>query len=64
MQALAARQLNLQKIESRPIHGKPWTYMFYLDFDLPANRDLLTEALEELAFHSENVRVLGVYRRG
>jgi prephenate dehydratase len=64
MQVLAARQLNLQKIESRPIHGKPWTYMFYLDFDLPADRELLPEALEELALHSENVRVLGVYRRG
>ncbi len=63
MQALAQRNVNLQKIESRPIHGKPWTYMFYLDLDLPRQKDLLESALDDLAHHSEDLRVLGRYTR-
>ena len=37
LSALALRDLNLVKIESRPRRGKPWEYMFYLD--LLAHRD-------------------------
>lgn len=62
MQTLAARGINLQKIESRPIHGRPWTYMFYLDLQVPADPALFTEALRELSAHSEDLRVLGLYK--
>jgi prephenate dehydratase len=61
MQILSARQLNLQKIESRPIHGKPWTYMFYLDLSIPKLPSVLEEAFKELAEHTEDLRVLGRY---
>jgi 3-deoxy-7-phosphoheptulonate synthase len=64
MQVLASRQLNLQKIESRPIHGKPWTYMFYLDLEVPEDRDSLPSALEELQDHCMDLRLLGVYPKG
>lgn len=64
MKSLADRNLNLQKIESRPIHGRPWTYMFYLDLEMPPRAGILDDALGELGAHSADLRVLGVYKRG
>jgi prephenate dehydratase len=64
LSAFALRDLNLAKIESRPLRGKPWEYLFYLDFighvDDPACRNALGH-LRELA---DLLRVLGCYPRG
>ena len=64
LSAFALRDLNLAKIESRPLRGKPWEYLFYLDFmgqvDEPACRNALGH-LRELA---DLLRVLGCYPRG
>jgi prephenate dehydratase len=56
----AERGLNLTKIESRPLPGRPWEYLFYADVvDTPISRiDEALEALRALAF---GVRVLGTY---
>jgi 3-deoxy-7-phosphoheptulonate synthase len=62
LEVLAKRSLNMTKLESRPIPGQPWEYMFYLDLALPADRAAFTEALEELKKHTEDLRVLGIYR--
>ena len=60
--ALALRDLNLTKIESRPLRGKPWEYMFYVD--LIGHRDELKvqKALGHLAELADFLRVLGSYR--
>lgn len=56
----AARGVNLTKIESRPIPGRPWEYRFYLDVtDSPDRR--LVEAMTELRAVASAVRVLGTY---
>ena len=60
LSVFALRDLNLSKIESRPRRGRPWEYVFYVDFlcgeDEPARL-----ALRHLAEISEFVKVLGIY---
>ncbi len=62
LNVLAARDINMNKLESRPIHGKPWEYMFFLSLDIPDERTFLDEALSELSQYADNIRVLGKYR--
>jgi 3-deoxy-7-phosphoheptulonate synthase len=61
LKVLADRGLNMKKLESRPIHGKPWEYLFYIDVDLPADMSVFTRGMEELKSVSEDLRVLGTY---
>jgi prephenate dehydratase len=62
LSVFALRDLDLSKIESRPVRGKPWEYRFYVDVlsgdDPPMRRAL--KHLEEIAGF---VKVLGVYPR-
>ena len=62
MKILADRGINMTKLESRPILGKPWEYMFYMDVEMPAERSVFDAAVEDLKGTSENLRVLGIYR--
>jgi prephenate dehydratase len=60
--ALALRDINLVKIESGPLRGKPWEYLFYLD--LLGHRDdkVVRNALNHLGELADFLRVLGSYR--
>ncbi len=58
---LAARNINLTKIESRPTRQKPWEYNFYLDFEGHREDKAPREALEKLKNSSIFVKVLGSY---
>ncbi|MDR1625362.1 MAG: 3-deoxy-7-phosphoheptulonate synthase [Spirochaetia bacterium] len=63
MKVLSEKNLNLTKLESRPIEGKPWQYLFYMGVEVPDNAQLFAQALEELkAISEEAPRVLGMYR--
>lgn len=64
LQVIAGRGLNMKKLESRPILGKPWQYLFYIDVDLPSDRALFGACMEELKEVTEDLRVLGTYRAG
>jgi len=59
--AFSMRDIDLAKIESRPIEGQPWEYSFYLDLigDLAEQR--VERALAHLAEMAKSVRVLGSY---
>ena len=62
LKILADSGINMNKLESRPIPGKPWQYMFFLSVDLPEASDAFDKALDQIANSSEDLRVLGKYR--
>ena len=62
LQILAEKDLNMKKLESRPIPGKPWQYMFYVDMEVPKDVSVYGEAVDAMKEVSEDFRVLGVYR--
>jgi prephenate dehydratase len=57
---LAGLGTNLTKIESRPVHGKPWEYIFYVDCQLKS-REEGEQALRALKAHCAMVKSLGAY---
>jgi prephenate dehydratase len=61
LSALSAVGTNLTKIESRPVHGKPWEYIFYVDCQIHSPEEG-SRALDALRPHCIMVRELGRYR--
>jgi prephenate dehydratase len=55
------RDISLSKIESRPMRGRPWEYVFYVDF-LRGDDESARNALRHLGEVAEFVKVLGIYR--
>ncbi len=62
MAVFALRDLDLTKIESRPLIGRPWEYSFYLDFTGHTAETRVQNALAHLAEFAANVKVLGCYK--
>jgi prephenate dehydratase len=60
LSVFALRDISLSKIESRPMRGRPWEYVFYVDF-LRGNDEAARNALRHLAEVAEFVKVLGIY---
>jgi prephenate dehydratase len=59
----ALRNISLSKIESRPVKGHPWQYVFYAD--LKSGRTAATDnALKHLQEICPMVKVLGMYKAG
>lgn len=63
LSAFALRDVNLTKIESRPLRGKPWEYLFYLDFLGRLDDFKVKNALGHLGELADFLRVLGCYPR-
>lgn len=57
----ALRELNLTKIESRPLPKKPWEYLFYVDLLGSSSDSAVLKALSNLEEISAFVKVLGTY---
>jgi len=61
LEPFARRNINLMKIESRPVHGSPWQYRFYLDLQASTRDPEVGSALCELEGLVANMRILGSY---
>ncbi len=60
LSVFALRDISLSKIESRPMRGRPWEYVFYIDF-LRGDDEAARNALNHLREIAEFVKVLGIY---
>jgi prephenate dehydratase len=61
LSVFALREISLSKIESRPMRGRPWEYVFFADI-LGGDDEAARNALRHLGEIAELVKVLGVYR--
>jgi len=61
LEGFAKNKINLTKIESRPIIGKPWEYNFFLDFEGHRSEKKVKEAIKLLRKNSNFVKILGSY---
>ena len=61
LSVFALRDIDLSKIESRPLQGKPWEYLFYIDFIGHSEAQNCRRALEHLSELAPFLRILGSY---
>jgi len=60
LSVFALRDISLSKIESRPMRGRPWEYVFYVDF-LRGDDEPAQNALRHLGEVADFVKILGIY---
>ena len=61
LKMIADEGINMTKLESRPIPGKPWEYLFFVELQLPENMARFDELAERLKEKAVSSRILGVY---
>jgi len=61
LRIFAENGINLVKLESRPIHGKPWEYMFYVDLEADAEAAEFQGVMDQLSEKTEFLKILGSY---
>lgn len=58
---LKEKGINMCKLESRPIQGRPWEEMFYIDVEANLKNFALQEAITDITEHTNFIKVLGCY---
>jgi arogenate/prephenate dehydratase len=62
LSVFALRDINLTKLESRPLRGRPWEYLFYVEVEARRDDLICARALTHLAEFARWTRVLGTYK--
>ena len=62
LSVFALRDISLTKMESRPLRGRPWEYLFYVDFLGHVKEERCRNALAHLSEVTDFLRILGCYR--
>lgn len=62
LKSLSGEGINMTKLESRPILGQPWSYLFYVDVTIPEDDAHFYKALDALKKQAGSLQILGVYR--
>ncbi|MFA6890872.1 MAG: 3-deoxy-7-phosphoheptulonate synthase [Sphaerochaetaceae bacterium] len=63
LHVLSVHRLNMKKLESRPIFGKPWEYSFFVETEIP-NEQAYHDVVEELKNTARTLRLHGVFFAG
>ena len=58
---LKEKGINMCKLESRPIQGRPWEEMFYIDVEANVKSFSLQEAINDITPHTNFIKILGCY---
>jgi chorismate mutase/prephenate dehydratase len=61
---LSSSGINMSKLESRPLHGELWNYIFFADLDCDITAPEHVSALTQMHEYCLHIRVLGVYPQG
>ncbi len=64
LSVFALRDIGISKIESRPLHGSPWQYYFYLDFEGSMTKKKSWNAINHLKEFAKYLKILGSYPDG
>jgi chorismate mutase/prephenate dehydratase len=64
LEPFSSRNINLSKIESRPLKRKAWEYIFFLDMEGHIEESIVSEAVEDLKQYCQFIKVLGSFPRG
>ncbi len=63
LKVLADHQANMTKVQSVPLIGEAWRYIFFIDFILEKYSNL-SAIIEELGPHTAGIKILGQYQEG
>ncbi len=64
LRIFAENNINLVKLESRPIHSRPWEYLFYADLEVDVAEEGRHHILDALVSKTEFFKFLGSYQKG
>lgn len=63
LSVLAAAEISMTRIESRPLRQESWDYVFFVDVDGHADNDIVSQALVQLEAKTSLLKILGSYPR-